>query len=352
VEAVKRDRSSKAEDLSLALAALTLAESRLTESASAVAKAERARISTDTTLAEALVPFVASVLGIVPTVQAFRPTEVPSELPSAVLVQTKRSTHDRRSGHLSGEVFVHFFRTSLHREAEAAAFERAAERSDLGVMLSRGTSGHTQDNGSVVDIVRLPVFGVLPEVPEVDITNPEAVAREIATEVAYRVAMANGYTIGASLPRTGGDNGRRLAVQAEAVSGRVLSDKQAGAVRTLTVEATVKAKPGRSLSEDMRGRYTVSRCGTEVASAAESVVGRALAKVGRITEVTVTARETEDGPRGVPVASLVTLRAVILAKMSPAPSASVHEDEDDEADDRQARDPRDVDPITSHPGAL
>jgi hypothetical protein len=347
VEAVKRDRASQPEDLSLALAAVALAEGRKAESASALAKAERARISTDTSLAAVLVPFVASVVGITPTVQAFRPSEVPTELPSAVLVQTKPSKHDRRSGRLSGEVHLHFTRTRLHRGAEAGAFQRAAERSDLGVTLSGGTTGHTEDSGDVlVDIVRLPVFGALPEVPEVTVTDPRAVAHEVAVEVVYRVGKATGYTADPSMPRTGLDTGRRVAVQAEPISARVLSDKCRGDVRTLVVEATVKAKAGRYLTPDMREHYSVTRCGVEVAAAVDSVAGRALAKVGRVSEATVTGTDVEDGPSGVPVAAVVTMRAVVLAKV-PAIVELAYGDED-----RRAGDPRDLDPLALHPGAL
>jgi hypothetical protein len=353
VEAVKRDRASKPEDLSLALAAVALAEGRKAESASALAKAERARISTDTSLADALVPFVASVVGIAPTVQAFRPSEVPTELPSAVLVQTKPSKHDRRSGRLSGEVHLHFTRTRLHREAEAGAFQRAAERSGLGVMLSGGASGHTEDSGEVlVDVVRLPLFAVLPEVPGVVITDPQTVAHEVAVEVAYLVGQATGYTADQSVPRTGLDTGHRLAVQAEPVSARVLSDTRDGDLRTLRVEATVKAKPGRSLTADMREHYTISRCGVEVASAVEGLAGQSLAKVGRVTEATVTGTAVEDGPSGAPVAALVTLRAVILARVPAAVEDTCGGDDDNHGDYSGARDPRDLGELAGHPGTV
>jgi hypothetical protein len=315
---VEHDRASTPDDLARARAARDLAEVRRVDSAAQVAKAERARINTDTNLAAALVSFVANVLGITPTVQAFRPSEVPSDLPSAVLVQTKPGTHDRKSGRLVGEVSLHYFRTPLHREAEAGAFQRAAEKRDQGVTLSGGTNGHTEDSGDVlVDVVRLPVLSVLPEVPEVTITDPLSVAQSIGDEMAFLIRDANTYRQ-THLPLTGMDTGKRTSVHATASAPAVLGDTREGDVRRLTVQVVIACS-------DMSGEQTSRAVG--------KVQGTCLPKVGRIEKADITQTGATEDAQGRPVNRTATVRAVVVAKVPPVviPDAVEYAEEFDES---------------------
>jgi hypothetical protein len=356
--AAAEDASSvNADDLLRAQAGVRLAEIAVESTTTALRAAERARVSTDVSLAAALVSFVGSVLGVVPTVLPYRPTEVPTDLPCAAIVQTQPADHDRRSGRLSGEVEVHYARTPLHREAEAAAFARAAEKRDHGVMLSAGASGWTDErDGLLVDVVRLPVFGVLPALPEVLIGDPVQVAREVAAEVCHRTGLATAYTVGAGMPLTGLDTGRRLGVQVEPVSSRVLSDQMDGDTRCLTVEAVLRATPGRLLSAEMRETYTVSRCGVELAAAVEGVAGAVLSGVGKVTGTSITATDVEENAHGRPAAAVLTVRATVVAKVPAAALVALDEDDDEDQDGYpdppRRRDPREYDYADGHPALV
>jgi hypothetical protein len=301
-----------------------------------LAAAERAVLSTDTSLAEAVVPFVESVLpGVTPVAVPFRPTTPPTTLPAAVITQSKPSRHDRRSGSLAGEVEVRYFRTRQHREIEAGDFEREAEQRAHAVSLTSATGYSESANDLYVDVIRLAVLGCLPDLPEVSISDALAVGQELGDEVAFRVRQATTYKVD-HLPLTASDTGLRTGVQATASSPAVLSDVREGDVRRLTVEVVV----------------TVSSHSTDpVARAVNGLSGARLPKAGKIEEVVIVATGGKDDEYGRPSYRTATVRAVVASKV-PAVVEVAHQDDEDQDDYGRARDPRDADAIASHPGAL
>jgi hypothetical protein len=344
--------------LAVARAHADLTSAALDSAARRLAVAERQTVNTDTELASALVPFVESVLpGVTPTVLPFRPKVLPTDLPCAVIVQSAPSTHDRRSGHLSGAVQVLYFRTRTHLVIEAGDFEREAQRHDHGVTLSRA-NGHSEALGEVeIDTIRLSVYGALPAVPEVDFRDTQTVADAVAAEIAYTTGRSSHYT-SASTSRMPMDTGQRIRITTSPVSARVLDDKRDGDLRRLTVEASVHAAPATHLPEGMG--VTHSECAEAVAKAAESLRGRSVPRVGNVETVTIVGRENEEGSRGRPTSAwTVTVRASVMAKVPAlAPLDDEHDDDWDEEFDesgveiaKRSSDFRDVDPLDSHPGS-
>jgi hypothetical protein len=272
---VTSSRTSTTDDLLHAEAAVRLIEQHMAGSAAAVAKAERALVNTSTDLAEAVVPFVEDVLGIRPRVQAFHPTE-PQPVPSAVIVQTKAATLDRRSGSLSGSVEVSFTRERLHREMEAAAFQRHAERH--GGPTVRAHDGFASEvDGTFTERVRLNVAGVFPALPTVEPGGETEGIRNLCADVLSSVdTRTDGYDA---------DRGqRRRLVALDSTARAVVSDKLTRQERCTVVEVTFVGSPTYT---DPVSRLSLDVIREEVERAARGLVGRAVETLGRVASVSI-----------------------------------------------------------------
>jgi hypothetical protein len=330
--------------------------SRLLAAAEVVERKARAQlVNVDTTLATALLPFVTAVLRTTPSVQPFRPTDKPTSLPAAVVVQEKASQVDARSGRLSGAVDVIFSREAVHREADASEFEAAAEAH--GVLLRRVQVYTTHDGGQFVDAVRLDVAGVHLAVPVVAPADVVSAAREVCFDVMGRVRDETRYTDnrGPLMPM---DNGRRLGMAFEFGKPVVSSDNVGSdGIRRLALEVDFTGKPAKWLGLE-RGQELIEKAITAQQS-------RAIDGLGRVEKASVTSsrhfatRESRDG-RPVPN-DTVTVRARFTV-VSRAPEGVELDDPDDDmgspappavpAQRKRTRDPLEDDGTDSHPGTV
>lgn len=276
---VKADRASTPDDLARASAAAVLAEQRKAESAAALAQAERRLLNTSTDLADALAPLVADVLGVQPTCQPFTPpSPLPIEAePVALLVQRKAAKLDR-SGSLSGEVEVLLHRKRYHREMDAGAFQRHAERTG-SASLSPYSGGTQEHDGVYLDTVRLHVSAVLPEVPTVAPGREERGLTNLRAQVAQQVAQRSTYMH--SGPLSGGDTGKRQGVAVNSTA-RVVADSTRSGKRSLTVEATFTG-----WSTVVGTTWNLPTIREEIEQAAKALDGQAVADLGRVSSFEV-----------------------------------------------------------------
>lgn len=273
--AVRNDRSSTPEDLARAVAAVSLTEGHKRDSAAKLTQAARRRINTSTDLGEALVTFVAEVVGVTPTVQPFTPTS-PLPVPSLVIVQRK-SAQLWRSGALSGEVEVRFYRERLHREMNAGAFQRHAERHRGLTVTAAHSLGAEVDGVRVVETVRLVVSGVFPELPAITPGSEENGLHHLRADVTQEVGARSSYRHDG--PLSGADSGHRQGISAEGQTS-VASDTTTGDTRTMVVDATFTGHPVRSGTT-----WSLDRIREEIERAALLLDGRAVQGLGRVREV-------------------------------------------------------------------
>jgi hypothetical protein len=273
LRAVLSSRTSTGDDLAAAEAALRLTERRMSESAAAVAAASRALVNSETDLAEALVPFVADVVGLTPGVQAFVPLS-PLPAPSVLLVQRTASRLDPRSGTLSGEVEVLLFREQFHRDLDAAAFERHAERHG-GPQVNARPYGATEQDGTLVETVRLVVAGAFPRVPVVAPGHETSGLHNLAADLVQGVTS-------------------RLDRVALDTSRAVVSDSVSGGTRTVAVEVAVLGFPTTTGSssvtfygDTVRNDRSLDEIRDEIERAALALEDKAVGGLGRVASVTV-----------------------------------------------------------------
>jgi hypothetical protein len=277
---VLSSRTSTGEDLAAAEAALRLAERRKAESAAAVAAAERALVNDSTDLAEALIPFVEEVLGLMPMAQSYQPTE-PLPAPTVVLVQRKASKLDARTGSLAGEVEIHLHRHRFHRELAAAAFQSHAERHG-GPRLSAYPLTATEQDGVYVEAVRLVVASAFPALPVVAPGNDERGLHNLAADL---VAGVVGQVDHVALD----------------TSRKILSDQVSGGTRTVAVQVAVVGSPTRkgtsttAFGEAVRYGASLDTIREAVGRVALGLEGRAVEGLGRVQSVAVKSASVVEG---------------------------------------------------------
>jgi hypothetical protein len=336
-----------------ALAAVTRATRLLAAAKAEEQRARAALVNTDVRLAEALAPFVTAVLRVAPTVQALRPTDMAGDLLSCVIVQERATTVDPRTGRLSGAVEVIFSRGELHREAEASAFEAAAERHD--VVLSDVQVYTDQHGETFCDVAHLQVASLdLPVpviVPAKDILSA---ARELGCDVVSAVSSATRKRLDDDMPRLPMDSGWRLGVASAAGTPVVTSDRVRAGTRHLTVEVEFTARPGGS---DVRwNTQGASGAAAQLIAAVEKQQGGVMPGLGRVTSASTVGdmRVVDTTESGRPKAIAVRARFELVCQPadaelddtdSPAPSAVP-------AQRKRTRDPLEDDGTDSHPGTV
>jgi hypothetical protein len=339
--------------------------SRLLAAAEAVErKAQAQLLNTDVRLAEALAPFVTAVLRVAPTVQPLRSADVASELPSCVIVQERATTVDPRNGSLSGAVEVIFSRGELHREAEAQAFEAAAERHD--VVLSDVQVYTDQHGDTFRDVVHLRVASLdLPVPVLLPATDTVSAARELGRDVVSAVSQATRKRLSDDMPRRPMDDGWRIGVATAAGAPVVLSNsmRRGGSkpgqadTRHVTVEMEFTARPGDSDSRwDSQG---ASGAAAIVGDAVEKQRGNVVPGLGRVTSAGTVGdtRVVDTTESGRPKAIAVRARFELVCQ--PAKGADLGDTDSPARSSvpaqrrRSARDPlEDLDGTGSHPGTV
>jgi hypothetical protein len=318
-------------------------------------KAKAALLNTDVSLADALAPLIGDVLRIAPSVQAYRPTETASELPSAVAVQTAPTKVDPRSGALSGTVEVIFTRNELHREADAAAFEDAAADHDVKLM----ADAHTVQAGDIfTDVVRLRVTSLFPEVPAIIATaDPITAATKLGNAVANLAAQQCKYKISGPLRPL--DSGTRSTLSLDVAQPRVVSDRvhQGGSKpgeqdrRHLVVEVEVSGTPKTA---EMRGNgvepWPMRRATELLTRCVDAQQGQVVEGLGRVVSAAVVdTAPVGDDRFGRAAGIAVHARFEVISEAGDAassPSASALPSQ------RRGRDPlEDLDGSSSHPGS-
>jgi hypothetical protein len=318
-------------------------------------KAKAALLNTDVSLAEALAPLIGHVLRIAPSVQAYRPTEAASELPSAVAVQTAPTKVDPRSGALSGTVEVIFTRNELHRGADAAAFEDAAADHDVKLMADAHT---VQAGDTFTDVVRLRVTSLFPEVPAIIVAaDPVTAAMKLGYAVENLAAQQCKYKISGSLQPL--DSGARSALSLDVAQPRIVSDRvhQGGSQpgeqdrRHLVVEVEVSGTPKTA---EMRANdlepWTIGRATELLTRCVDQQQGQVVEGLGRVVGADVADTSpviADESGRAVGIAVRARFEVVSRGgEAASSPSASALPSQ------RKGRDPlEDLDGSHSHPGS-
>jgi hypothetical protein len=332
-------------------------------------KAKAALVNTHTSLADALAPLIGDVLRIAPSVQAYRPTDTASELPSAVAVQTGPTKVDPRSGALSGTVEVIFTRNELHREAHASDFEAAAERH--GVILSKVLAFTEQTGELFTDSVRLQVARLDLPIPAVEVGDAAEAAQALAREVAFRATDSTRFEVAAA-QRSYFDDGTRFDVHVQADTAVVVSDRVARGgsrigqqdTRTVVVEADLTGTPRSSAAIDTGSAWAhmagavlqgqapgqFQRATDVLSSAVEGAQGLVIDGLGRIASASVVSvKGVLSGPKEQQTGVTVRARFEVVSQGGDAassPSVSALPSQ------RKGRDPlEDLDGSSSHPGS-
>lgn len=328
-----------------ALAGVSRATRLLAAAEVAERKAKAALISTDVSLAAALSPMIAEVLRTTPSVQAYRPSEPATELPSAVAVQTGPTKADPRSGALSGVVEVVFTRSALHREADAAAFQDAASDHDVSLT----ADSHTLQDGDIfTDVVRLRVTSLFPEVPAIAAAaDPLAAATKLGNAVANLAGQECSYEI--SGPRPALDSGMRQALTLDVAQPCVISERlhrgggKAGEPdrRHVVVEVEVSGRPKTAA---MRGHglnpWPVSRATELLTRCVGSQQGQVIEGLGRVISAKVVDTSTvTDGESARAVGTVIRARFEVVSQAA-----------SDGAAGASSALPEDLDGSSSHPG--
>lgn len=285
------DDTPTANDYAVATAEVTKAQALAKAAESALAKATRATPSTDTALAQALVPVVESALPGVPVVATFVNIEEAPELaetPVAVIVQS--GAVENNDGVLSGKVGVLYFRTEVQRELSRKALQSAAE--DLGLRCTAHVGApQSKGNGVLLDRATLPVAHAVPTMPTIRKVKTSNLTR-LLTDLTSGLA-ATGSRGGPVRFDAANKSYRSDTLTVEAVSAHIDSERVDERLRTLGVKLiagysshTNKTKRTSNALDAMLG---IGKGG--VSDGIERVVsdfeGRFLPGLGRVTAAEV-----------------------------------------------------------------
>lgn len=278
------DDSITGADLASAKSDVDLAEIRQSEATSAVQRAERGLVNTETVLAETLVAVVQDVTRVTPTVATGRPSEVPADLPAVFIVQAKPSKADTLNGTISGSVEVIFYRSEVHRALDDARLGVLADRS--GLRLDVRPQGNRDDNGVIVEAVRLDVRSARAPLPVIrrapgDEWRVTHFATAVAGDVRHSMQLHDAPLVGVRLG-SGDASVQQSTVNVTTETPSEVSDKvDTDGVRHRVVEIAVTAQPGQGNvwnSDQMRDKMI---------HAIEAQHGTCASGLGRVSSVNV-----------------------------------------------------------------
>jgi hypothetical protein len=218
------DDSASAEDFSLATIEFKRATA-LYEAAQRSAQAIAGSvISTDTTLAAIIAPYVASSHPDYGTVEVsfLRPQGMPDQnRPYATVVQSK-PVKTGQGGMMSGQCDVVFTRKAMHRELDGRKIEQAAMRD--GISLSITTSTRTESD-YVVDSLHVVANSAHAAVPVIDINPSPTFAKRFADGLARALCASTRSTTESPIQAVSGGGYRSAVVTVEATSGSIVHNE-------------------------------------------------------------------------------------------------------------------------------
>jgi hypothetical protein len=259
--------TSTGDELLRAEADLRVAQARKDRSSERLALAERRLVSTDVSLAKALVPLVSDAVGITATVQPFTPP-TPLDVPSLVIVQKKPATLSR-SGALAGDVEVVYYRRKLYSPLTPATL------GDHREIAANSGSTIELEGGVLVDTIRIVASNVMPALPVIEPGREDRGMANLSAELNARVAD------------------KLSDVALDSTSRAVVSDTLSAGKRQTTIELVVLGSPtriGSSVLPDGRRidlGTGLDRIAEHVEQAALSLDGKAVEGLGRIASVEV-----------------------------------------------------------------
>lgn len=259
-------------DLSFAEAAVTCARLRCKGAENKLKADERKVISSDTSLATAVIELLDSAMPETPMYTTFlKAVPVPdaSDLPALVAMQTQTAVVDRH-GTLSGEVTIRQYRNSTHRILDRDKIE--------GALVSGGTkvrcSSVTTNDGDNLDTMTVHVEAIAPSVPvlaRIDTTRVQTIGSRLVYElVVPTTGLHDAIRSDGSVSYT-----RKLKATSDS---RNFTETIEGTRRTLTVDTSVLWEMTGSLS------FSVNEL---VARSAAESVGRFVPGVGRVVSAEV-----------------------------------------------------------------
>lgn len=269
--------------------------------------------TTDTRVAEALIPSVKHALPGVPVFATFATSkdwaQVPESLyPVAVIVQTGDSEHDTGSDYVAGPVEIHYFRTPTHRPIDLSKVE-ASQRAVGGSIKYRSATPQEPDQSHFVDVHPITAQGVrsseVPTLESISTGAMEFLSQVVAAEFGIWADRGNKVTSTVPPLTKNGTGGWRYRFKAATVtSGGKWEHTETveEGRRTVTVTETLGVEFHALVG---------SEATSALDNAARALVGKVRANLGLCTDASLRggARDTANGPR------IYSLRATFVSDL-------------------------------------